>query len=316
VILCAAGPGSKPWLLSTRTLSLGRWHHVAVTFDGPSRRGRIYVDGEPAGSATFPTWAPSSGITPTLGRAPWGQTGWLAFSMDEARFDQGERTAGEILSEYAALAGALNPAPAADWRFDEAQGAAVLSDSTGRGHAAVLDDPGAAALAGPASGAWQFSGAGGAAVAAHPELGSASFTFDAWIKLDALPARWGVVYSSYASDSRGWYLAVDPSGRLIFCVAGQPSSAPWLVSAGAMQTGVWTHVAVTFDAVNRKGSIYRNGSLDRTAVFPGFTPQTNLPSAFAKASWTANYYLPVAIDRARLWTSERSAQEILGLVAE
>ena len=141
IILSAAGPTSKPWLLSTSAISLGRWHHVAVTFHGPSRRGRIYVDGALAGSGTFPSWAVPSGTTPTLGRAPWAQTGWLAFSLDEARFDAVERSPSEILADYATLAGSLDPAPVADWRFDEAQGAATLVDSTARGRDAQLQDP-------------------------------------------------------------------------------------------------------------------------------------------------------------------------------
>jgi hypothetical protein len=310
IILCAAGPASKPWLLSTRPLTLQRWHHVAVSFDGPSRRGRIYVDGEPAGSATFPSWTIPSGTSPALGRAPWGATGWLAFSMDEARFDARERTADEMLTEYATLAGALNPAPVADWRFEEAQGAAAFADSTGRGHTAALEDPGALAATGATSGAWRFSGAGGATVPAHPELGTPNFTFDALIKLDALPSRWGVLYSNYSTNSRGWYVAMDADGRLILCIAAQSGSAPWLVSAGSITPGEWTHVAATFDGVSRRAAIYLDGSLDRTAVFPAHTPQTGLPSTIAKASWTASYSLAVTIDRMRLWTQESTAAQI------
>ena len=311
VILCAAGPTSKPWLLSSQALSLGRWHHVAVTFDGPSRRGRIYVDGGLAASATFPSWAVASGVAPTLGRAPWGATGWLAFSLDEARFDARERTGDEIHSEYAALAGELDPAPAADWRFDEAQGASELADSSGRGRTAQLADPAAVAV----EGAWRFSGAGGATMSPHADLGGGTFTFDARVRLDSLPSGWGVLYSSYASGSRGWYVAVDSTGRVILCIAGQPGSAPWLVSSGAIAAGQWTAVTVTFDAVSRRGAIYLDGALDRTAVFPVHTAQSDSIATFARASWTASYFLPVTIDRARLWRKEYSAQEVQALAA-
>jgi hypothetical protein len=316
VILSVAGPGSKPWLLSAQSLSLGHWHHIAVTFDGDPRRGRIYIDGEESASATFPAWAIASGVTPTLGRASWGQTGWLAFSIDEGRFDASARSAADIFDEYHSLAGAVNSAPVAHWRFDEAQGAAALSDSTGRAHHAQLTDALASAVAGRTSGAWRFSGAGGATVAAHPDLGSPNFTFEAWMKLDGLPSRWGVLYSSYSTDSRGWYLAVDPSGKLIFCVASQSGSAPWLVSNRSVSPGEWTHIAVTFDSVSRKGAIYLDGALDRTAVFPGYSPHTGQASTFARASWTASYYLPVTLDRARIWARESSAQEVAAFAAE
>ncbi|MEZ5362196.1 MAG: LamG domain-containing protein [Bryobacterales bacterium] len=75
IILCVAGPGSKPWLL-TQALTLGRWHHVAVSLDSATRAGRIYLDGQQVASATFPAWSPSSGVTATLekfsGRPPAG----------------------------------------------------------------------------------------------------------------------------------------------------------------------------------------------------------------------------------------------------
>jgi hypothetical protein len=316
VILSACGPGSKPWLLSSVALPLGRWSHVAVTFDGSTRNGRIYVDGNAVASATFPAWSYASGAPPTLGKAPWASTGWLTFSIDEARFYGGALSAGQILNEYAALAGSVNPAPVADWRFDEAAPAEVLADSTGRGHGASVEDLGAVDQPGLSGNAWRFSGAGGAAVPAHPDLASPSFTFDAWIKLDVLPSRWGVLYSTFAADSRGWYVAVSPTGNVILCIASQPNAAPWLVSAGAIQPGAWTHVAVTYDAVNRKGSIYLDGALDRTAVFPGYTPQPDYEASFARASWTGSYFLPVTVDRVRLWTRERTAQEILAAMAQ
>ena len=306
VILCAAGPTSKPWLLSAQALTPGRWHHVAVTFDGASLRGRIYIDGNLSASATFPSWAAPSGTTPTLGRAPWAQTGWLAFSLDEARFDSGERSAEDIAGEFAELAGLRDPAPVGDWQFSEAQGAVELADSTGRGHSALLEGPGATAL----EGAWRFTGAGGATMSPHADLGGGTFTFEGRVRLDSLPSSFGVLYSSYASDSRGWYVAVDSAGRLILCVAGQPGSAPWLVSTGTLTPGAWQHVAVTFDAVNRRGAVYLDGALDRTAVFPVHTSQSDAPATFAKASWTSSYYLPVTIDRARIWSKAFPAHEV------
>src|SRR5690606_24060127 len=61
--------GSRPWLRASAPLRLGQWHHVAVTLDGASRRGRIYVDGVLSASAVFPAWTPAPGVWPTFGRA-------------------------------------------------------------------------------------------------------------------------------------------------------------------------------------------------------------------------------------------------------
>ncbi|MEZ5362195.1 MAG: LamG-like jellyroll fold domain-containing protein [Bryobacterales bacterium] len=105
----------------------------------------------------------------------------------------------------------------------------------------------------------------------RPRSGRAWLHFGAWVKLDALPGSWGVLFSTYALVIRAG-TAVDSAGRLILCVAGESGAAPWLVSNAAVAPGQWTYVAVSFDAVNRKGSLYVDGILDRTAVFAGYTP--------------------------------------------
>jgi hypothetical protein len=38
-------PASGPWLLSSKALELNRWHHIVVTYNGPSGIGTIYVNG-------------------------------------------------------------------------------------------------------------------------------------------------------------------------------------------------------------------------------------------------------------------------------
>ncbi|MCB1018742.1 MAG: hypothetical protein KDC27_02385, partial [Acidobacteria bacterium] len=84
----------------------------------------------------------------------------------------------------------------------------------------------------------------------------------------------------------------------------------------AITPGQWTYVTVSFDAVNRKGSLYLDGTLDRTAVFAGYTPANGSEWSLAGASWTNGYFLPVTLDRTRLWAEELSREQIVESMAE
>ena len=138
----------------------------------------------------------------------------------------------------------------------------------------------------------------------------------AWIKTSSAPPAWGMIFSDYDGANRGWYLALNPDNRLIFSLSGLPSSNPWLLSSTPVTPGLWTHVAVTFDGVNRRGAIFLDGVLTAPAVFPAWTPQSSIGPAFARASWDFRYYLALSIDDARFYDLEFSAPEIADLAAE
>ncbi len=97
IVLCLAGePGSTPWTLTSSALSPGVWHHVAVTFDGESRRGRIYFDGTVEMQATFPAWTPAVGDPLTIGRGSWADTAYLDVTLDETALFDYVLTPGEV----------------------------------------------------------------------------------------------------------------------------------------------------------------------------------------------------------------------------
>jgi|GEM_PF-1060957 len=311
VILSIAGPpASMPWLLSAQPLPLGRWSHVAVTFDGPSRRGAIYLDGQRSAGAVFPSWRPSASVDPAIGKASWGATGFLKFAVDRMRLYDYERSAADTSVEFSELAGRRRPEPLGRWEMD-----GDLADAGPEGRDGSL--VGGESVAGRFGGALRFNGAPDAgSFPPSPAWSSETFTYSAWVKLDALPGSWGTLFSTFDGDYRGWFVGVHHDGRVIFCVAGRPSSSPWLLSDAALAAGRWTHIAVVFDAVSRQGSIYVDGSLEATAVFPAFTPSAGVSPTLAHASWTNSYYLPVAVDRMRLEPVALSVQEILQGVME
>ena len=170
---------------------------------------------------------------------------------------------------------------------------------------------GTTSVAGVAGSARSFDGYPDYAhITPHADLSTAGFSFSTWVKLDALPSNWGVLFANYGGDFQGWYVGVFTDGRIILSVSGLPASNPWLLSAGSLTAGNWHHVAVTFDGPSRRGLIYIDGVRDGSAVFPAFTPQTAIQPTFGRASWYDGYYLRSILDHARLYPVELTAYQV------
>ena len=317
VILSVSGlPSHNPWLLSTSSLQEGHWHHLAVTFDGGTRRGLIYIDGALDRGATFPAFTPQTAVSPTFGRASWYDGYYLECKLDEARLYPGNLSATEITTQISSFPPPPLPDlpdPVAFWRFDDVGTGPglILADSSGGGHDAVTEGLGTTSVGGVAGSARSFDGYPDYAhVTPHPELSTASFSFSTWVKLDALPNNWGVLFANYGGDFQGWYVGVFNDGRIILSISGLPASNPWLLSAGSLTVGNWHHVAVTFDGPSRRGLIYIDGVRDRSAVFPVFTPQTAIQPTFGRASWYDGYYLRCILDHTRLYPVELTPHQV------
>ena len=320
VIFSVSGlPSSNPWLLSATALTPGQWHYVTVTLEGTSRRGRIYLDSTLDRTAVFPAFTHQTSVQPTFGKASWVDSYYLTCALDEARFYPGELTAEAVGALFAGFPTPNPPAPPtliSEWRFEEtgtAAGTTLIDSATG--HHAVTVGDGTAPSTGVIGSARRFGGFPDYAwISPHADFGTADFSFTSWVKIDALPSKWGVVFADYGGDFQGWYVGVHTDGRVIFSVSGLPSSNPWLLSSSALVPGEWQHLAVTFDGTTRRGLIYINGLLDRTAVFPAFDPQSAVASTFGRASWADTYYLDFAIDQARLYGEELSDAEVLAVM--
>ena len=314
-------PSSNPWLLSASSLQPGQWHYVAVTLEGASRRGRIYIDGVRDRTAVFPAFTPQTTAQPTLGRASWVDSYYLSCTLDEARLYPGELTSGEVLGLFNSFPPPPPPAapePVAHWSFSETGvgPGTVLADSTANGHDAVTAGAGTLPASGVNGSGRRFAGFPDYAyLTPHTKLSTTDFSLTAWVKIDALPSKWGVIYSNYGGDYRGWYAGVYTDGRVIFSVSGLPSSNPWLLSTSSLTPGQWHHIAVTFDGGDRRGRIYIDGLFDRSAVFPAFDQQSAIQPMLGRASWVNSYYLPFFVDEMKLYGEELSPAEVLADLA-
>jgi len=206
--------------------------------------------------------------------------------------------------------------PVLRWRFEEkGAGAGIaVADSSGSGLAGATAGYGTVAVPGVAGSARLLNGASdavGAPVSAL--LSPANFTFSSWVKVLSYPTApgFGIVAANYGGNYQGWYLGVHADGRVIWLVAGLPSSAPWLLSNATLALGRWYYLTGTYEGATRQGAIYVNGALDTQATFPSFTPQSALPLTLGRASWFGGYFLHTALDEAVLYPIGLTASQVL-----
>ncbi len=318
VALMVRGPaGEALWLVSRGVLPVGEWHSITVTLDRPVGEAALYIDGELDDSARFAPDAGGGAQPLTIGRASWWDGYYLSFVIDETLLDSRVWTAADVRAD----AGTFSP-PAADglakpvayWRFEAtATGAgAALADDLGR-HDAIVQGEGSRPVPGVQGSARAFGPpAGFAQVPADSDFASASFTFSTWIELDSYPLDWGVVFSDFDGDYRGWFAGINSDGRVIVSVWGRPSFATWVLSDRRLEIGPWHHLAVSFDGLSQRVVLYIDGEADRSFFVDVFTPQSEVGPTFARASWFDGYALGCALDETKLFTAALPAREIRG----
>ncbi len=125
---------SYPW-----TPDLGRWHHVAFTYDGMSYAERFYLDGQPVLCATGAGPIQTDGTPLYLGGdVEYGSpNGWWIGQLDDIRLYSSVRAAAEIRADMRQHQLGPQPGLIAEWCFDEMEGQHTF-DTSGNGRTGVL----------------------------------------------------------------------------------------------------------------------------------------------------------------------------------
>ncbi|MEO5967542.1 MAG: LamG-like jellyroll fold domain-containing protein [Ferruginibacter sp.] len=125
-----------------------------------------------------------------------------------------------------------------------------------------------------------------------------SYTKEAWINLEAIPALAGNIITGQNSA-----LYIDNAGNL-----GGGNLTEVTDPTGPVIIGVWTHVAVTYDAATNTTNLYKNGILVNSAS-PA-SPFTN-DGPQQIGAFNSSFLFQGDIDEVRIWSVVRTPAEIL-----
>jgi hypothetical protein len=133
-------------------------------------------------------------------------------------------------------------------------------------------------------------------------------TVEAWIKADAFSTtNFGnsiLCKHGWASGNKGYVLRCGDNGKVNFNIAN--SSGVWVeaVSASVMKTGMWYHVAGTFNGDSV--SVYINGNLEASVPYSGsISPSTGLAAKIGDLAYTTggSRLFKGQIDEVRVWNA-------------
>lgn len=281
--------GIETTVLSALAVNDGAFHHLAMTWNTASGALKLYVDGALEGTSPPLSGSFSNNLRNVfIGRGITVTNAvFAAFHgvIDEAAYYAAELSAAEISSVAGAGSGGMckpvQPgciAPPAGlvswWPLDETVGGNAYDIVTGFS-GGLNDAP--SFVPGMVAGGYGFNGTVQyVLVLDRPqhEAGGAH-TVDAWVK--TLPGgTGGAVATKYreATAEDGWYLGVDPDGRVRGVVKNGAGTEFSVTSSAAVNDGAFHLLALAWTAPGGTLNLYVDGALDAVGpvlagTFPG-----------------------------------------------
>src|SRR5215510_4972817 len=262
----------------TAALPAGVWTHLAVTYDGSTIR--LFVNGTQVSTvAKTGSFTTSANPLQIGGNAIYGQ--FFQGLIDEVRVYNRPLSAGEIQTDMNTPVGTTTPPPTdtvpalvAAYGFDETSGPTVV-DASSQNNSGTIGSGVTRTTSGRYGGALSFSGTGRVTIADAASLRlTQAMTLEAWVNPSTVNNSWRDVV--YKADDNYYLMATStnnsrPAGGASF---GNTAATTEAYGTAALPTGVWTHLAVTYDGSTIR--LFVNGTQVSTVAKTGsFTTSAN-----------------------------------------
>lgn len=286
---------------------IGQWTHIAVTWDLPTKTGRIYINGSEAAYSSFgpslPNWSvpnPTANRIFYIGSDPSNATRWLNGTLDDVAFFNTALTAGQVSSIHSGGSGgdSVNTVgPTSNlvlhWALDQSVDRVAVSSvrgielnlvpngvPLGATETALYRDGEGIDFGNGPTGALQFDGLSNYATFTDPNLNiGTNGSMTMWVKLDAFGRQQTLMHGALE-------VQIDSSRRIYFYAnkANSGNVNDTLVRSAALPSnlaGTWVHIAITWDLGNKTGRIFVNGAEIGYSSFGPSRPLWNVPNPTA-----------------------------------
>lgn len=136
--------------------------------------------------------------------------------------------------------------------------------------------------------------------------GNTSRTFEAWVKIESLGATIVMLAYGTRANYQTWTWAVGTDGKQLVDIFNEASA----ISNTAIQVGVWTHIAITYDGTTL--TFYINGKADGTDTWTN-TPNTGTTTDFYVGvnNNATQFFFDGLIKDVRIFSDVRTLTEIV-----
>ncbi|MEV0663876.1 LamG-like jellyroll fold domain-containing protein [Actinomadura luteofluorescens] len=262
---------------SATSAQVGTWTHLVGVWDSALKRLRIYVNGDVGTDSpeVASVWSATGGLQ--IGRAQYAENPvdfWPGLIDDVRVYDRsvGGPEVEELVKQYPVLKGR--------WKLNTAEGPASPGEPEEQevpplmlqNGAEISSDAGFSIWASPAG----LSLAPKVGAFAETSLGletDQSFTIAGWVRSTERPLKPATVFSQAGTNANAVTLryipGADPEDQGGWQAEMRNSDAvtttPLVASHSKFLPGEWEHLAVVYDALRDRLSLYVNGELQQTA---------------------------------------------------
>lgn len=135
-----------------------------------------------------------------------------------------------------------------------------------------------------------------------------AITIEAWIKTNSVSGTQGVVSKNYGSNCHPYQIRLIDDEIIFGFYSTTIGWQPIQTSGADLQTGVWTHIAVTYDRTSAR--IYVDG-VQKGIGYKSFEiPLNDQPVEIGRTKDVAFEYFNGEIDEVRIWDIARTENEI------
>lgn len=304
------------------SVTVGKWTHVAGSYDATLDRLRLYVDGQLVGEKAWSTpWNARRGLRIGAGSYSGTPGNYFSGAIDDVQIFSRQLEDSEVTQLHAKqTVGDPGPPAIAVFPLDEAADATEIV-----GHGEVIPatyhgsvTTGVPGVAGKAAHFDGTTGYGKIGETSAPHVNTfRSFTVSAWAKLDSLSAQSGVVALQAGKERPGmelYYSAAAQQWAFAQYTADSADAGITRVTqpAGAKaHAGEWAHLVGVHDMDDNSLTLYVNGTKagSVTQTSPFFADRS-MYIGTGSFSGATQYFFPGTIDDVRVQDRPVSAEEV------
>lgn len=295
----------------SNVLTVGQWHHVAVSFDNTADpKMTFFVDGDAVGTGN-PTAPSATGADVLIGRRGFDNTQDFQGQIDDVRIWNETLTPVDIETRFDQQLQGDESGLQAYLRFDES-GTTVTDYSQNSNVGTIVNGE----IVNSTGRSLSFDGVDDMVFVTNATgtHNTADWTIESWINTSSVESDFdNILFKEQGSGENSYSLGIF-DGKVD--VRTNSTGTESVASSTVVADGSWHHVAGSYDSATKTLKVYVDGILENSVVLATDPVIDNTSDIYIGVGHDSSLGTPLtqyfdgSIDSVRLWNTTRSDQEI------